>query len=29
MGQQVQLSDSDQQTIYEAIQEALKQLGYN
>lgn len=29
MGQSVQLSDSDQQTIYEAIQSALKQLGYN
>ena len=29
MGQSIQLSDSDQQTIYEAIQSALKQLGYN
>ena len=29
MGQTVQLNDSEQQTIYDAIQSALKQLGYN
>ena len=29
MGRQVQLNDGEQQTIYDAIQTALRQLGYN
>ena len=29
MGQSIQLNDSEQQTIYDAIQSALRQLGYN
>ena len=29
MGKQVQLTDGEQQTVYDAIQSALRQLGYN
>ena len=29
MGKEIQLTDGEQQTIYDAIQQALKQLGYN
>ena len=29
MGKEIQLNDGEQQTIYDAIQQALKQLGYN